>query len=169
MTARADGRDPVTVRALERDSEGRVVEEEIATHRNRWIVERSDFLAERAAAAQTFRDARPLTPRRRQGASGAPGLVPAAPGREASAPSATSRIRGSRALCRARAGADCRSDRARRAARARAPARAPRATRGGGQGSRARANADSLSPARSITVSPQSRKSRPAESPPTIA
>jgi hypothetical protein len=58
VTARSDGRDPVTVSAPRRDAEGRVVgTEEVATHRNRWIVERSDFLAERAAAAQTFRDA----------------------------------------------------------------------------------------------------------------
>lgn len=62
VTVRAQGRDPVSVSALERDSEGRVVgKQEIATHRNRWTVERSDFLAERAAAAQTFRDAR-ITP-----------------------------------------------------------------------------------------------------------
>ncbi|HEY3744704.1 MAG TPA: LPD7 domain-containing protein [Gemmatimonadaceae bacterium] len=58
VTARSDSRDPVTVSAPRRDPEGRVVgKEEIATHRNRWTVERSDFLAERAAAAQTFRDA----------------------------------------------------------------------------------------------------------------
>jgi putative DNA primase/helicase len=57
ITVRAQGRDPVSVGALERDSEGRVVgKQEIATHRNRWTVERNDFLAERAAAAQTFRD-----------------------------------------------------------------------------------------------------------------
>lgn len=59
VTVRAQGRDPVNVSAIERDSEGRVVgKQEIATHRNRWVVERSDFLAERAAAARTFRDAR---------------------------------------------------------------------------------------------------------------
>ena len=59
VTVRAQGRDPVSVSAPERDSEGRVVgKQEIATHRNRWTVERSDFLAERAAAAQVFRDAR---------------------------------------------------------------------------------------------------------------
>lgn len=58
VTARSDGHDPVTVSAARRDSEGRVVgKEEIATHRNRWIVERSDFLAKRSAAAETFRDA----------------------------------------------------------------------------------------------------------------
>jgi putative DNA primase/helicase len=59
VTVRAQGRDPVSVSALERDSEGRVVgKQEIATHRNRWRVERNDFLAEREVAAQTFRDAR---------------------------------------------------------------------------------------------------------------
>jgi hypothetical protein len=59
ITVRAQGRDPVSVSAIERDSEGRVMgKQEIATYRNRWIVERGDFLAERAAAAQTFRDGR---------------------------------------------------------------------------------------------------------------
>jgi hypothetical protein len=48
VTARSYGRDPVTVPTAEG---------ELATHRNRWIVERSDFLAERSAAARTFRDA----------------------------------------------------------------------------------------------------------------
>jgi conjugative element/phage-associated large polyvalent protein len=48
VTARSDGRDPVTVKTAEG---------EVDTHRNRWIVERSDFLAERSAAADTFRDA----------------------------------------------------------------------------------------------------------------
>jgi putative DNA primase/helicase len=58
ITARSRERDPVKVSAQRRDAEGRVIgNEEIATHRNRWIIERSDFLTERAAAAQTFRDA----------------------------------------------------------------------------------------------------------------
>ncbi len=48
VIARSYGRDPVTVRTPEG---------ELATHRNRWIIERSDFLAERAAAARVFRDA----------------------------------------------------------------------------------------------------------------
>jgi hypothetical protein len=48
----------VTVSAPQRDAQGRVVgKQEIAAHRNRWIVERTDFLAERAAAARVFRDA----------------------------------------------------------------------------------------------------------------
>jgi len=47
VTARSYGREPVTVKTADG---------ELDTHRNRWIVERSDFLAERAAAAQAFRD-----------------------------------------------------------------------------------------------------------------
>lgn len=47
VTARSYGRDPVTVTTAEGD---------LATHRNRWIIERADFLAERAAAARVFRD-----------------------------------------------------------------------------------------------------------------
>jgi Large polyvalent protein-associated domain 7 len=59
VTVRPQGRDPVSVSALERDDEGRIVgKQEKETHRNRWSVERTDFLAERAAAAQVFRDAR---------------------------------------------------------------------------------------------------------------
>ena len=57
VTARSDNRDSVTVSTPQRDAAGRVIgKEEIATYRNRWIVERSDFFAERAAAAQIFRD-----------------------------------------------------------------------------------------------------------------
>jgi len=48
VTVRAHGRDAVTVKTPEG---------EIPAHRNRWIVERSDFLTERAAAARVFRDA----------------------------------------------------------------------------------------------------------------
>jgi hypothetical protein len=57
VTARASGRDAVTVSAPQRDQDGRVIgREERATHRNRWIVERGDFMAERAAAAEVFRN-----------------------------------------------------------------------------------------------------------------
>jgi hypothetical protein len=50
-------RDTVTVREIERDPEGRVVgQKPLDTHRNRWIVERQEFFAERAAAARTLRD-----------------------------------------------------------------------------------------------------------------
>jgi len=48
ITARSYGREPVTVQTPDG---------ELATHRNRWIVERKDFLVDRAAAAQVFRDA----------------------------------------------------------------------------------------------------------------
>jgi hypothetical protein len=54
---RAVRRDPVTVRETERDSEGRVIgQKPLEAHRNRWIVERQEFFAERAAAARTLRD-----------------------------------------------------------------------------------------------------------------
>jgi hypothetical protein len=50
-------RDTVTVRETERDSEGKVVgQRPLETHRNRWIVEKQAFFAERAAAAHTLRD-----------------------------------------------------------------------------------------------------------------
>lgn len=58
VTARSYGRDPVTVSAPKRDEDGRVIGKEgLVTHRNRWIIERREFLAERAAAAEAFRDA----------------------------------------------------------------------------------------------------------------
>jgi hypothetical protein len=54
---RAVRRDTVTVQERERDSEGKVVgQKPLEAHRNRWIVERQDFFAERAAAARTLRD-----------------------------------------------------------------------------------------------------------------
>lgn len=54
---RAVRRDTVTVQERERDSEGKVVSQKpLEAHRNRWIVERQDFFAERAAAARTLRD-----------------------------------------------------------------------------------------------------------------
>lgn len=57
VTLMAVGRDPVTVRVERRDEADRVVgADEVRTHRNRWVVERSDFLAQRAAAASVFRD-----------------------------------------------------------------------------------------------------------------
>jgi hypothetical protein len=50
-------RDTVTVQERERDSEGKVVgQKPLEAHRNRWIVERQDFFAARAAAARTLRD-----------------------------------------------------------------------------------------------------------------
>jgi hypothetical protein len=54
---RAVRRDTVTVQERKRDSEGKVVgQKPLEAHRNRWIVERQDFFAERAAAARTLRD-----------------------------------------------------------------------------------------------------------------
>ena len=54
---RAIRQDAVTVHAPERDAEGKVVaEKDLAVHRNRWIVEKRAFFAERAQAARTLRD-----------------------------------------------------------------------------------------------------------------
>lgn len=54
---RAVRQEPVTVKARERDPEGKVVRErDLNTMRNHWIVEKREFLQERAAAAQTLRD-----------------------------------------------------------------------------------------------------------------
>lgn len=54
---RAVRQEPVTVKARERDAEGKVVRErDLETTRNRWIVEKREFFHERAAAAQTLRD-----------------------------------------------------------------------------------------------------------------
>jgi hypothetical protein len=57
IALRAVRRDTVTVRETERDATGKVVgEKPLGVHRNRWIVERQEFFAERAAAARTLRD-----------------------------------------------------------------------------------------------------------------
>jgi len=57
IALRAIRRDTVTVRETERDAAGKVVgQKPLDTHRNRWIVERQEFFAERAAAARTLRD-----------------------------------------------------------------------------------------------------------------
>lgn len=57
IALRAVRRETVTVRETERDSEGKVVSEKpLGVHRNRWIVEKQEFFAERAAAARTLRD-----------------------------------------------------------------------------------------------------------------
>jgi putative DNA primase/helicase len=54
---RAVRQDAVTVKAPRRDGDGRVVgEQELDTHRNRWIVETHSFFEARAAAAETVRD-----------------------------------------------------------------------------------------------------------------
>src|SRR5271167_3626210 len=58
IALRAIRRDTVTVRETERDAAGKVVgQKPLGVHRNRWIVERQEFFAERAAAARTLRDA----------------------------------------------------------------------------------------------------------------
>jgi hypothetical protein len=57
ITVRAVSREAVTVPKRERDIEGRVIgESSVSTHRNEWIVERTEFLAGRESAARTFRD-----------------------------------------------------------------------------------------------------------------
>lgn len=54
---RAVRREAVTVKARERDAEGKVLHEQnLATHRNRWIIEQQSFFATRAAAAEMVRD-----------------------------------------------------------------------------------------------------------------
>jgi hypothetical protein len=54
---RAVRRETVTVQERERDPQGKVVgQKPLAAHRNRWIVERQEFFAGRAAAARTLRD-----------------------------------------------------------------------------------------------------------------
>jgi hypothetical protein len=57
IALRAVRRDTVTVREIERDPQGKVLgQKPLDTHRNRWIVEKQEFFAERAAAARTLRD-----------------------------------------------------------------------------------------------------------------
>ncbi len=54
---RAVGKDAVTVLAAERDEQGNEISRKsINTHRNQWIVERQEFLDQRAQLAATFRD-----------------------------------------------------------------------------------------------------------------
>ena len=50
------GRDVVTVKRHERDAEGQLKPKDVETHRNRWVIEKSAFFAERAQAAQVVRD-----------------------------------------------------------------------------------------------------------------
>ena len=57
VTVRQLGAKPVTVLRSVRDEEGRIVERtQVQTHLNRWSVERTDFLRERAEVAQIVRD-----------------------------------------------------------------------------------------------------------------
>jgi len=51
------GREHVTVQRAERDEAGDLKPKEIDTYRNRWVIEKSDFFAERVAAAHVVRDA----------------------------------------------------------------------------------------------------------------
>ena len=54
---RAVRQEPVTVKARDRDAEGKLLRErDLDTLRNRWIVEKREFFQERAAAARTLRD-----------------------------------------------------------------------------------------------------------------
>jgi len=56
VVVRAVRQDPVTVKAHRRDETGAVVQAAVATHRNRWIVEKQTFLDGRHEAARTLRD-----------------------------------------------------------------------------------------------------------------
>ena len=59
VTVRAVSRESVTVSKREKDIEGRVIgASSVSTHRNEWLVERTEFLAGRESAARTFRDAK---------------------------------------------------------------------------------------------------------------
>jgi hypothetical protein len=56
--ARRVGREAVTIVARERDAEGRVIRQsEQLAHRQRWVVEKVQFFAERARLAHRVRDA----------------------------------------------------------------------------------------------------------------
>jgi len=51
------GEDAVTVKRRERNEEGQVLKEtDLATHRNRWVIEKRDFFESRESAAQLVRD-----------------------------------------------------------------------------------------------------------------
>jgi len=51
------GRDTVTVKRVERDSEGRLQSKEAETYRNRWVLEKREFFQERAQVAEVVRTA----------------------------------------------------------------------------------------------------------------
>jgi putative DNA primase/helicase len=56
--ARRVGREAVTIVAKERDAEGRVLRQtEMVAHRQRWVLEKVQFFAERSKMAQRVRDA----------------------------------------------------------------------------------------------------------------
>lgn len=50
------GRDPVTVKRAERDTQGEIKRREVEAYRNRWAIEKREFFEHRAAAAQIVRD-----------------------------------------------------------------------------------------------------------------
>jgi putative DNA primase/helicase len=51
------GQDAVKVTAPQRDASGKVVgEQSLATHRNRWVLEKTEFFEARESAAETLRD-----------------------------------------------------------------------------------------------------------------
>ena len=54
---RRTGRDAVTVKRSERDAQGQIVEKDVDTYRNRWVLEKRAFFEQRAAVAQLVRDA----------------------------------------------------------------------------------------------------------------
>ena len=57
VAVRQVGERPVTVTRAQRDDQGRVTgQETVSTYRNRWIVEKRDFLAARAGLAKVVRD-----------------------------------------------------------------------------------------------------------------
>jgi Large polyvalent protein-associated domain 7 len=57
ITVQRTAREPVTVSRPRKDAQGRVIgEQDVATYRNRWVIERSDFFEARAAAAHVLRD-----------------------------------------------------------------------------------------------------------------
>jgi len=54
---RAVRQDPVTIKARRRDADGQeVADQDLDTHRNRWIIEKRAFFEARAAAAEIVRD-----------------------------------------------------------------------------------------------------------------
>ena len=57
VALRTTGADHVTVRHRVRDAEGNLLKEaDLATHRNRWVIERLEFFEARRAAAEVVRD-----------------------------------------------------------------------------------------------------------------
>jgi putative DNA primase/helicase len=53
---RAVRQEAVKVRAQKRDADGALIEQDLDTHRNRWIIEKRGFFEARAEAARTVRD-----------------------------------------------------------------------------------------------------------------